>query len=117
MKTYMVADQFTVDPGARHRDDGDFSGQEFLEDRLLDMVKDAIANDYVLHINFDGVTGLPTSFASEAFGGLRRANPDWSADLLERHVVIEAPTNPKLWPYILFARHALRTGIAPTAAH
>lgn len=112
--TYNVAKEYAEDLGARHVDDGDYSGEHFLQEHLLKMVEQAITDNYVLCLNFDGVTGLPTSFASEAFGGLRREHPEWTASLLEQHVQIEAPMTPKLWPYIVFARHALKSGIAET---
>lgn len=112
MKMYMVAEEFTEDLGARYREDGPYTGEEFLEDYLKKEVAAAIAGGYVLCVNFDGVQGTPTSFLSEAFGGLRR-NRLWSAETLEQHVKIEAPNSPELWPYLQLARHAMKTGTAP----
>lgn len=109
MKIYSVADEFTEDLGARYREDGDFTGEEFRDDYLLKEVEAAIKGGYVLRVNFDGVQGTPTSFLSEAFGGLRWT---WDAETLARTVKIEAPNSPELWPYLELARHAMRTGIA-----
>lgn len=104
MTTFKVADEFSPDLGGRFIDDGDWSGEFFRENYLVGRVRDAIAASTVLVVDFDGVAGLPTSFAEEAFGGLVRHHPEWEPDRLRATIRIEAPNSPKLWAYVNFAR-------------
>lgn len=67
-----IAKDFSITPGARHRTDGDFSGQEFFENILEVKYKEVDKNNGVLTINLDGTDGYATSFLDEAFGGLAR---------------------------------------------
>lgn len=108
MTVYVVADEFTADPGGRFISDGDFSGEEFRERVLVGLVEKAVADNRELHINFDGVTGMPTSFLEEAFGGLFRRRLGLPADQILQLVKVEAPNSPKLWPYVRFAENAMR---------
>ncbi len=71
MEISIVKD-FTDTPGARYREQGDFSGQQFREEVLLPMFEEAEKNKEKLNINLDGGYGYPTSFLEEAFGGLSR---------------------------------------------
>lgn len=73
MKTIVIniATQFTATPGARHKSDGPFSGEEFRENFLETYFKET-KDDTVLEIILDGVEGYATSFLEEAFGGLAR---------------------------------------------
>jgi STAS-like domain of unknown function (DUF4325) len=108
MTVYVVAEEFTPDIGGRLYSDGDFSGEEFRETVLAKLVERAVEEGRELHINFDGVTGMPPSFLEEAFGGLFRHRPDLPVQKVLRLVKIEAPNSPKLWPYVRFAENAMR---------
>jgi hypothetical protein len=88
--------------------DGDFSGEEFRDDYLIQRFEKALNEGVRLCINFDGVSGMPTSFLEEAFGGLIRRRADLPIKEIESHLRLEAPTSPKLWPYIKFAEDAMR---------
>ena len=69
----IVAKEFSECPGARSKKDGDFSGEEFLNDILIpkfEKVKD-IKNALLL-VDLDNVEGYATSFLEAAFGGLAR---------------------------------------------
>lgn len=68
MHTINIAQDFTDSPGARYYEDGDFSGQEFLE-KLL---KPAFEEHEKIRIILDGTEGYATSFLEESFGGLAR---------------------------------------------
>ena len=68
--TLVIASEFVDNPGARDRDDGPHSGQEFLEDLLLDRFNKAVEGNYILQIDLDGVWGFPSSFISGSFGVL-----------------------------------------------
>ncbi len=66
----IIAKDFSDSPGARYREDGDFSGQEFLETLLLPKFEKAVEGNYVVLIDLDGVWGYPSSFISGSFGKL-----------------------------------------------
>ncbi len=70
--TINIAKDYTKTPGPRFISDGPFSGQDFREKFL----EKYFVLDHLLNINLeiilDGVTGYPTSFLEEAFGGLAR---------------------------------------------
>jgi hypothetical protein len=106
--TYDVADRFTPDIGGRFRSDGEFSGEEFREAVVLPLVREALETGRSIRFNFDGVTGMPTSFLEEAFGGLFRLHRDLPTERVLQLVKIEAPDTPKLWPYVRFAEDAMR---------
>jgi hypothetical protein len=77
-----VAEDFSVTPGARYREEGDFSGQEFREDHLEKYFGDDKYKENKIEINLDGVLGYGTSFLEEVFGGLSRKFG--SAEVLSR---------------------------------
>ena len=113
MNTYRVAERYSADLGGRFDTDGDYSGQDFRDRHLMDLAKAAITEKHILTINFDGCSGLPTSFSEEAFGGLARALPNFSRDEFEAYIKLEAPSTPKLWAYINFARDAMLGNASP----
>ena len=65
-----IATDFTETPGARYRNEGDFSGEEFRESLLEPRFLEAKSKGEQLTIDLDGGYGYPTSFLEEAFGGL-----------------------------------------------
>ena len=89
--TIIIAKEFKDNPGARERADGPNSGQEFLEDILLTRFNKAVANNYILLIDLDGVWGYPSSFISGSFGKL---SMDRGADLLLKHLQFKSDMNP-----------------------
>lgn len=103
MSELKVAKEFSPDLGGRYKKDGPWSGEAFRNAKLLDRVEVALRRGEVLHVNFDGVEGTPTSFLEEAFGGLLRARPAWTLDELKKVLRIEAPTTPLLHPYMQLA--------------
>jgi hypothetical protein len=70
-----VAEDFSNTPGPRYRKDGEFSGEEFLEEFLEPAFIKAKADDGILLVDLDGTAGFATSFLEEAFGGLARKYP------------------------------------------
>ncbi len=87
----VIAEEFTDTPGARDRDDGSFSGQQFLEDILLKRFNEAVEGDYILLIDLDKVWGYPSSFVSGSFGKL---SMDRGSELLLRHLDFKSEKNP-----------------------
>ncbi len=66
-----IAD-FSDTPGARHRSEGAFSGEEFRQSILEPAFRDALRDSRKITIYLDGTAGYGTSFLEEAFGGLAR---------------------------------------------
>ncbi|MFC0174072.1 STAS-like domain-containing protein [Vibrio comitans] len=64
---------FTKFPGARYRDLGPHSGEEFRDDKLIPAIRDKGPS---LIINLDGVFGYGSSFLEEIFGGCVRKGID-----------------------------------------
>lgn len=69
---YKISEEFTKTPGGRYRSDGKFSGQEFREDVLINLLEKAKVNNEKILMDLDDTYGYPSSFLEEAFGGLAR---------------------------------------------
>lgn len=69
MKNISIANDFSIYPGGRTPDDGEYSGEEFRNTFLIPMLD---AGEQA-EINFDGTRGYGSSFLEEAFGGLVRS--------------------------------------------
>jgi STAS-like domain of unknown function (DUF4325) len=67
-----VADEFTTTPGPRSRDEGEFSGEQFLTELLLPRFQTAEKAREELLIDLDRTEGYANSFLEAAFGGLAR---------------------------------------------
>jgi hypothetical protein len=67
-----IAKDFSETPGPRSRDEGDYSGDVFLDEILLPQFTQAKAENRQLLIDLDGTEGYATSFLESAFGGLAR---------------------------------------------
>lgn len=63
-----IVQDFTDTPGARYRTDGDYSGQEFLENILKPKFELALKEKQKLVIDLSHLWGLPSSFVSGSFG-------------------------------------------------
>jgi len=68
--TINIAKDFSTTPGARSKQDGMFSGEEFREIFLEKHFVDGSTESII--INLDGVEGYSTAFLEEVFGGLVR---------------------------------------------
>ncbi len=67
-----IARDFSLTPGSRYKDEGNFSAEEFREDILTPEYCEAVKNGYKLTIDFDGALGYGTSWLEASFGGLAR---------------------------------------------
>lgn len=67
-----IAKEFTETPGPRLRNEGDFSGEQFLDEVLSPRFEKACAGGETLMIDLDGTEGYATSFLEASFGGLAR---------------------------------------------
>lgn len=67
-----IAEGFSTTPGARYRDEGDYSGQQFREEMLEPAFLKAKEAGVKVVVNLDGTIGYGTSFLEEVFGGLAR---------------------------------------------
>lgn len=86
----IIAKDFSQTPGARYRQDGEFSGEEFLEEILLPKFSKAVENKYLLLIDLDKVWGYPSSFVSGSFGKL---SIQYGADVLLKHIKFKSEDN------------------------
>lgn len=86
-----IATDFTDHPGARYRSDGDFSGQQFLEEILLGKFESAVKGKYILLVDLDKIYGYPSSFVSGSFGKL---SLNKGADLVLKHIEFKSEGNP-----------------------
>jgi hypothetical protein len=68
----MVATEFCDTPGPRTREEGDFSGELFLDEYLRPRFQAALQAGETLLVDLDGTEGYATSFLEAAFGGLSR---------------------------------------------
>jgi hypothetical protein len=60
----------TTTPGPRKINEGDFSGEWFLNEILRPKYEEAEKDNATLFIDLDGAIGYPPSFLEEAFGTL-----------------------------------------------
>ncbi len=88
-----LAELFTDTPGSRNIVEGDFSGEQFLNEVLLPKFKEAIINNSILLIDLDNTEGYATSFLEEAFGGLTRL---YNANLVIDHIDFKSDDEPLL---------------------
>ena len=91
--TIRIATDFTETPGARHRNAGNCSGEEFREAILEPKFLEANGKGEKLIIDLDGGYGYPTSFLDEAFGGLSRK---YGADNVLSALVFVSRDEPSL---------------------
>jgi hypothetical protein len=64
--------EFSETPGPRARDEGPFSGEEFLETVFRPAYLKAREEGESLLVDLDGTEGYATSFLEATFGGLAR---------------------------------------------
>lgn len=100
--TYTIASQFSKTPGGRFRKNGPYSGEEFRDDVLRDLLGTAIRNGEQLTIVLDGTAGYPSSFLEEAFGGLIRLRL-FSSDEVRQHLRLRAD-DPTYKSYLIDAK-------------
>jgi len=79
----IIATDFSDSPGSRYREDGDYSGQQFLEEILLPAFEKAVKDGYKILIDLDNVWGYPSSFISGSFGKLSEAK---GSELVFKHI-------------------------------
>lgn len=95
----IIATDFAATPGARYRKDGEFSGEQFLEDLLLPKFEKAQAENYILLIDLDKVWGYPSSFVSGSFGKLSLLK---GSDIVLNHIQFKSDENPIRLEKIIF---------------
>ena len=91
--TISIARDFSVIPGARFPEEGDFSGRDFRNNVLCPALRKAIANNEVLTVVLDGTAGLGTSFLEESFGGLIR-HDEFPLETLQRFINFVSNEDP-----------------------
>lgn len=63
---------FSETPGPRYRCEGNFSGEEFREEILVPLIRQAQQENKKILVDLDGTTGYATVFLDEVFGGVVR---------------------------------------------
>jgi hypothetical protein len=86
-----IEKDFSSTLGARYRVDGDWSGQQFLEEILKPKFAKVLKDNKRLFIDLDGVYGYPSSFVSGSFGKL---SLEYGADLVLDHIEFKSENNP-----------------------
>jgi hypothetical protein len=89
----IVATEFSETPGPRTRDEGDFSGELFLDEFLRPRYEAAVQAGETLVVDLDGTEGYATSFLEAAFGGLARL---YRADDILRVIEFKTEDEPYL---------------------
>lgn len=74
MVRIKICDDFSDIPGGRYISEGEFSGELFRENILIQKYQEAREQNTKLEIDFDGCYGFGTSFLEEAFGGMVRVH-------------------------------------------
>ena len=90
-QTIVIARDFSDAPGARTRQDGPKSGQEFLEELLRPKFVAAQEADGLLLVDLDGTWGFASSFLSGSFGALAR---EFGAQLVRKHLALKSEEDP-----------------------
>lgn len=75
-KILKISKEFSSTPGGRFAKEGDFSGEEFRDKKLIPAYDRAVEENKKLIIDLDGCMGYPSSFLDESFGGLARLYPE-----------------------------------------
>ena len=83
---------FTVTPGPRMKEDGEYSGEEFRKRHLAPVFQHAVRMKACLTVVLDGTMGYGSSFLEEAFGGLVRAGH--SKQKLRDHLKVVSRDRP-----------------------
>lgn len=84
MLTIKIVAEFSDTPGPRSRDEGEASGEQFLDEVLLPKFQEALKTNQKLLVDLDGTEGYATSFLEAAFGGLaRRFDPETVLSLIQ----------------------------------
>ena len=89
--TINIATDFSDVVTARYREDGEHSGEEFLEDLLLPKFEKAVKENYILLIELEKLWGSPSSFISGSFGKL---SLDKGSELVLKHLQFSSSDNP-----------------------
>lgn len=89
--TLIIAKEFVDNPGARDREDGPNSGQQFLEDIFISRFNKALEGNYIIMVDLTGVLGYPSSFVSGSFGKL---SIERGSTVLLKHLKFKSDNNP-----------------------
>lgn len=88
-----VAD-FAILPGARHRDDGDNSADEFYEDRIEPILKEILKQrDRRIKIDLDGTLGYASSFVSQLAVRIK-ATCNGKKNIVKKKILIKSDDDP-----------------------
>lgn len=92
-KSIIIATEFTDAPGARYKEDGPFSGEEFYHDLLLPAYRLAVKDNSVILIDLDDTWGYASSFISGSFG---RLSQEFGSENVLKHLTFKSEDSPAL---------------------
>lgn len=72
MEIICISKEYSETLGARHIEEGNWSGEDFRDNFLIPRFEAARKKGEKVRIDLDGGYGNPVSFLEEAFGGLAR---------------------------------------------
>jgi hypothetical protein len=90
---YKISRDFTDTPGGRFKSLGEYSGEEFRDDILINILNN-LKDGEKLTLNLDGVYGYPPSFLEEVFGGLIR-NYNYNLDKIKEKIKFVSLEQPE----------------------
>lgn len=88
---YRRVSDFSLRPGPRYREQGNYSGEEFYDDCLKPWFEEALVKHIPLNLVLDGTDGYLSSFLDESFG---RLVYDFSEDKVKKNLVISSHQEP-----------------------
>lgn len=89
----FVSKEFSETPGPRSRDEGEYSGDEFLDSLLAPRFRIALERKTRLLVDLDGTEGYATSFLEAAFGGLAR---EFGSEVVLQNIELKSDDEPYL---------------------
>jgi hypothetical protein len=84
---------FSITPGPREPEEGDFSGKNYREIYLKPKFNEAVEKKVKLIVDLDGTIGYGTSWLEEVFGGLSREN---GKEIVLKHIEFKSEEEPYL---------------------
>lgn len=92
-ENYIKVTDFTILPGARHRNDGDGSADQFFEEYIEEELKKALLDKKdKVYIDLDGTLGYASSFVSQLAERIK--NTCKKKRIVRKKVVIKSNDDP-----------------------
>lgn len=90
---FSIARDYTRTPGPRYIWQGKYSGEDFLQSKLLELFDRVVKEGLILEVDLDHTAGFGPSFLEESFGGLARIR---NKQLVIKHIIFISEEEPYL---------------------